>query len=149
MAATLASMITRVEDFVLDGANVKFTEANITDALRQAVSDISLAAGVAITLDGLDGAAATTLPARLEGTLVTGAAGFLGLMRAGARADWESQADGEPKRLGEWGSYWLKYFRNRLDGYYPAETGRMYDQRRSAAPFASWADDFGEKGVND
>jgi hypothetical protein len=147
MALNLAAVITRVENFCLDASNVKFTEANITDAVRQALGDISLAAGEVILLDGLDSAAETTLPARLEGVLVTGAAGFLGLMRAGARADWESQSDGEPKRMGEWGSYWLKYFRGRVDDYYPAGTGRMFDQRRTSAPFASWADDFGEKGA--
>jgi len=145
MAVTLASLITRVEDFVLDASNVKFTEANITDAIRQALADVSLAAGVVLTIDDLDSATDTTLPPRLEGALVCGAAGFLGLMRAGSRADWESQADAEPKRLAEWGQYWLKYFRGRVDDYYPAESGRMYDQRRSAAPFAAWADDFGEK----
>ncbi len=147
MAYDLATVITRVENFCLDASNVKFTEASITDAIRQALGDMSLAAGVVLTLDGLDSAAATTLPARLEGALVTGAAGYVALMRAGSRADWESQSQAEPKKLQDWGSYWLKYFRGRLDDYYPAETGRMYDQRRTSAPFAAWADDLGEKGA--
>lgn len=147
MAYDLATVITRVENFCLDASNTKFTEASITDAIRQALGDVSLAAGVVLTLDGLDGATETTLPPRLEGSLVSGAAGYAAMMRVGSRADWESQSQDEPKKLQAWGSYWLKWFRGRVDDYFPAESGRMYDQRRSAAPFAAWADDLGEKGA--
>ena len=144
MAVTLAAILTRTEDFLLDGSNSKFTEADITNAIRAAMGEVSLKAGEVLTLDGLDSAAATTLPARLESVLVVGAAAHCALMRAGARADWESQAEGEPKKLFDWGSYWMKYFLGRVSDFYPTEL-RMYDQRRSAAPFASWADDLGEK----
>ncbi len=145
MTATLTGLIALVEDFLKDGANVKYSEAEITRALQVALSEASLAAGQSLVISGLDGAELTTLPPRLEQPLACGAAGICAMMRAGARAEWERRPGQEPERLMAWGEYWFAHFQARLAEFYPAATARTADQRRTASPWAAWNDDFGER----
>jgi hypothetical protein len=145
MAMTLAEATERAAIVLGDVGNLKWSAAEVAAGLAQALGEMSLAAGQALTLAGLEGAAATTLPATLERALVTGAAGWCAVMRAGAKADWESQSQGEPQRLAEWGDRRLVEFRAQLGQVYRDEA-RLHGQRTSSAPWAGWADDFGERG---
>lgn len=146
MSITLNVAIERVEGLLRDSANVRFSEADLALGVRLALAEIWLAAGELLALEGLDGALETSLPAHLEALLATGGAGYAALARAAARADWEMQDAGEFRQLHRWGEERLRDFRALLRQTYPVETARLRDQRRSAAPWAAWTDDFGERG---
>jgi hypothetical protein len=144
----LTDLITQVEGLLADAGNVKWSDAEITNGLRLAMSEASLNAGELLTLTGLDSAPATTLPALVEGILALGGAAYCAVQRVAAWADWESESL-ESAQLQGWGEARLQDFRTLLRQAYPAETTRVRDQRRSTAPFAAWTDDFGEQGKDE
>ncbi len=119
MGLTLTTATDFVELLLADSSNVKWSTSEISFAIRQALGELSEAAGQAFTLNGLDGAAATTVPALLESALISGAAGFCAVIRVGSRADWESSAEGEPARLSAWGAARLGEFRSQVKAKYP------------------------------
>ncbi len=145
MAFDLTAALERVEELLLDTANVRFSEEEITAAVRLALAELSLAAGEGVALEGLDGALETTFAEHLAHLVALGGAGFAALARAGSRADWELQDAGEFANLNRWAEQRLLEFRALLNRAYPDANARMRDQRRSLAPWAGWADDFGER----
>ena len=148
MAFDLSTTHEKVAGLLGDPTHVRWDEEQIELAIAQALGEISLAAGQTMTLKDLEDAAETSVPAQLAAALVSGAAGFCAAMRAGARADWESQAEGEPQRLSAWGEARLAEFRAQVSRLYAAEA-RLHSQRAGTAPWAGWPDDFGERGQND
>lgn len=148
MALDLSTTHEKVAALLGDPAHVRWDEDQIELAIAQALGEISLAAGQPLTLNGLEDAPETSVPEQLAAALVSGAAGFCAVMRAGARADWESQAEGEPQRLSAWGEARLAEFRAQVGRLFAVEA-RLHSQRTGTAPWGGWPDDFGELGQND
>lgn len=126
MTLTLTDALTRLRALLVDSGSVGvWSEETLTAGLRQALAEASLAAAadcageVVFTLAGLDGAGETSLPARLEGLLCWGAAGYaavvLGLEELGRQ---RLLPQGIPLR--EWGEQRLKEFRFMLAAEFPA-----------------------------
>jgi len=139
------TVVERVAGLLLDPERVKYGEAEMLAGLRLALGELSLRAGEAYLLTGLDGAMETTLPETLETLLVIGAAGYTALARAGARADWELQDEGEFQRLRSWAEGRLEDFRKVMRSLYPAHVPRVHGQYRSQAPWAAWHGTLGEE----
>lgn len=82
-----ADLLIRVRAGLMDTQAAVWQSAELDEALRQALTDMSLAAGVSYTLTGLDGALLTSLPAQYFAALVRGAAAYAVLWRAIERLD--------------------------------------------------------------
>lgn len=144
-ALDVNTVMERVAGLLLDPERVKYGEAEVLAGLRLALGELSLRAGEPYALAGLDGVTETTLPATLETLLVIGAAGYAALARAGARADWELQDEGEFQRLQSWAEGRLGDFRKVMGTLFPANMPRVRDQHRSQAPWAAWHGALGEE----
>lgn len=122
MAATLAGMRERVAAALMDGDHRVWSEPALDEALRLALGEYQLAGGAPVTLAGLDGAAATTLPALHETMIVAGAAGYAGTMRSVDRVDAFDPED-ESRALVSWAQMLLERFRQMLAGVFPGYGG--------------------------
>lgn len=153
MAATLAGMRARVAAALMDSDRRVWSDAALEEALRLALGEYQLAGGAAVTLAGLDGAAATTLPALHESMVVAGAAGYAGVMRSVDRVD-AFDPDDESRALVAWAQALLLTFRQMLGGVFPGyggapvvsgqpssgEQARLAGLRTSAnPPWGRWA----------
>lgn len=72
---TLTDLRTRLAASLADDTSLVFTEAIYTEAIRGALEEIGNVYGTQLTIEGLDGATATTLPDKDIPCLLTGAAG--------------------------------------------------------------------------
>ncbi len=146
MAVVYADVLARVRLFVMDAGSTIWADADLQGAIRLALQEINLKAGASYTLSGLDAAAATTLPANLEGIFVLGASGYAGQGRAVDRAESYELAN-ETAGLETWSNQVLTAFRSMLASLYPEEQARTADQKAATSSLTgSWADDFGEIG---
>ena len=82
-----ADLLIRVRAGLMDTSAAVWHSTELDEALRQALADMSLAAGATYSLTGLDGALITSLPAQYFANLVRGAAGYAVLWRAIERLD--------------------------------------------------------------
>lgn len=82
-----SDLLIRVRAGLMDTSAAVWQSAELDEALRQALADMSLAAGASYTLTGLDGALITSLPAQYFTALVRGAAAYAVLWRAIERLD--------------------------------------------------------------
>ena len=126
MPATLATLIDRVEALVMDSGNRVFDVVTITEGLRLALGEYNLARETAtlaaVTLNGLDGAAATTLGVGHESLLVLGGGGYAASARAVDRAE-SFELDQESASLAGWAGKRLSEFRSMLTILHPGYSG--------------------------
>lgn len=80
-------LLIRVRAGLMDTSAAVWQSTELDEALRQALADMSLAAGATYTLTGLDGAIITSLPVQYFAALVRGAAAYAVLWRAIDRLD--------------------------------------------------------------
>ncbi len=139
MTTTLATMIQSTRDVLGDDGTV-YSEGALTAGIRLALAEYALATGTTATVQGLDGAAETTLPAIHEMLLARGAAGYCACsQKAGALAQRLPEDFGASKDLLEWGESTLADFSARLRGI--AEGARVSGLRQSQAPWGDPWDD--------
>jgi len=115
MSSTLASLRDRVEAYLQDSTNLVFDVNTLEECIRLAMADYSMSTGVAHTLAGLDGAAATTLPAIHDSVIVIGSAGYTITSRAIKRAESYQMSQKVPKEVTEWGWERLNQFSRLLE----------------------------------
>lgn len=72
---TLTDLRNRLAASLADDTSLVFTETIYTEAIRRALEEIANVYGTQLTIEGLDGAVATTLPDKDIPCLLTGAAG--------------------------------------------------------------------------
>jgi hypothetical protein len=117
--ATLLTITARVRSLLMDaGASPIWSDATITEGVRLALGEYALAGAAAQTLEGLDGAAVTSLPAVHESLLVGGAAAYAALARNVDRAE-SFQLDGEAGQLKSWADTRLKEYKAGLSFVFP------------------------------
>lgn len=125
MASTLASLSTRVSQTLLDTGSAIWAAAAVTEGIRTALGEYNFAAkiedpaAVAVTLNGLDGAAATTLPADHDTPIVWGACAYCVQARAVDRAD-SLSLGADAVKLKAWGDDRLREFKIMLGTLFPA-----------------------------
>ena len=110
MTATLSSLETRVKTYLSDATGLIFTTELVDEGLRLALGQLNLTLSGAYTLAGLDGAAATTLPAVQESLLVGGAAGYAAQSRVVKRAESFNLEQTVAQALATWGDDRLQDF---------------------------------------
>lgn len=115
MTATLESLIGRTAAYLQDPSSLVFSSDALQEALRLALAEYNLALGSTCTLDGLDNAEQTTLPAEHESVLVLGAAGLAASARSMRRAEFPSLAARQEQTLAEWGEQNLQRFYTLLE----------------------------------
>jgi hypothetical protein len=98
-AATLATARDRVEMYLGDSSNLTYSTDTLDEAIRSALAEISVVHGTALTLNGLDSASATTLPALDEFALIIGAVAFALQFRNAARLEDAMPQAAEPDSL--------------------------------------------------
>lgn len=108
--ATLTTMIGRVRAVLVDSGGLLWSDGTVTEGIRLALGEYGLASGGPAQLEGLDGAAASNLPAGHESLAVWGAAGYAALARAVDRAD-NAQLGTEASALQGWGEARLKEYK--------------------------------------
>lgn len=101
--ATLSAIRDRVERGLMDTSNLIWASADLDEAIRRALSRISLACGGARqTLNGLDGATVTSLQEEDELVLLTGAEFYAAFSRALDRMESPNLNEDAPLRFLEW-----------------------------------------------
>jgi hypothetical protein len=100
------------------GAKVWDT-ATVTEGIRLAIGEYSLANKAAVTLQGLDAAPATTLNALHDTVIVWGAAAYAALSRTVDRADTYQDTGDAPAALKSWGDTRLREFKGMLGFLFP------------------------------
>jgi hypothetical protein len=118
MASSLTSLSTRVSALLMDSANLIWPAAAITEGIRSAIGEYGTAGKSAVTLDGLDSASSTTLPAVHDTVIVVGAAGYAAAARAADRAE-SFQLGSESAELKTWADKRLSEFRGMLGFIFP------------------------------
>jgi hypothetical protein len=118
MASTLSSLSARVSVMLMDTSNLIWDAGTVTEGIRSAIGEYGTAGEAAVTLNGLDSAAATTLPAVHDTVIVLGAAGYAATARAADRAE-AFQLGSESADLKAWGEARLKEFRGMLGFIFP------------------------------
>ncbi len=116
--ATLISLLARVRSVLMDLNAQIWTDGVITEGLRLAVGEYALASAAPASLEGLDGASASSFPAGHESMLVWGAAAYAALARAVDRAE-SFQPGGEAGDLKTWGDARLREFKSMLGVAFP------------------------------
>jgi hypothetical protein len=149
MALTYADALARTRLLVSDSGSTRWADADLQAGIRLALQEVSLFAGNAYTLSGLDGAGSTTLPSLLEGVLVLGAGAYAGQARAVNRAEsFELANEGSDVRV--WAEKGVAGFLGALERMFPKEQTRTASQKAAVdPPWGGWADDFGEVGRNE
>ncbi|WP_298007925.1 MULTISPECIES: hypothetical protein [Anaerolinea] len=147
MTLTLSDLLNRVRLFLHDSEGARYSQDDLTAAVRMALMEINLVSAQAFTLAGLDGVIETTLPERLHHLLGMGAAGYAATARAAAQAEWELSPQKELS-LTLWSRNVMEDFRRILCTLYPPETARLHEQR-AATPFVRWDGDLGESHPHD
>ena len=110
----LADLLTRLRAFLVDSGSVSYSDASLTEAIRQAAGDLGRAYGKFVTIDDLDLAAATNVDVLDVDLLLRGAAGYAARMRAVDRADSANLGQSMPANLLEWSKNTLYWFDDKL-----------------------------------
>ncbi len=76
MTATLTSLETRIKTYLSDTTSLVFSTGLVDEGMRLALGQYNLVMVSSCTINGLDGAGATTLPANAESLIVLGAGGY-------------------------------------------------------------------------
>jgi hypothetical protein len=114
MANDLAGIRDRVELYLMDVNNKSWDTATLDEALKQALSDLSGAAGAALAIKDLDAAAATTVENQDLATLIHGAAAYAASSRAVKRTEMVSIGEGIQITLKAWTTVAMEIFKDRL-----------------------------------
>jgi hypothetical protein len=118
MAFDYATTLTRLRVFLMDSSSAIWADADLQGSIRMAVGETSLYAGSTLTLSGLDGAGATTIPTALETALLSGSAGYAAAARTADRAE-NFELNGEADALAKWAAARLEDWRGMLAAQYP------------------------------
>lgn len=138
MAETLTSMRAKLADVLQDPAGLVFDSAAIDGAIRTALAEYSLAKGTPQTLDGLEGAAATTFP-DVEAVVITiGAAGYAVEGRVFKRSESFNFKQYSSPEIRLWADSQLKLFRAYLK---QIRAGSFRGAGAAAWPDRGWAMD--------
>lgn len=147
MSLNLNTLLERTRLFLHDGEGARYSDDDLTTAIRMALMELNLVSAQAYTLEGLDGVETTTLPETLHHLLGMGAAGYAATARAAEQVEWElSPQKGLPLAL--WGRNVMEDFRRILCALYPPEIARLHEQR-TATPFVRWEGTLGEEHPDD
>ncbi len=123
----------RVRCHLNDAAGLIWTDAMLGAAVRSALQAIGRIVEETFTLEGLDGALETTLPAEDEHALVTGAVAYALTFRASGRFEDASLNQDLPSALADWASAHMARFQALLGEI------RTRDQQRSVeVPYCEW-----------
>jgi hypothetical protein len=110
----LAAILDRVELYLMDVNNKSWDTTTLTEAIKQALTDLSQAAGVALAIKDLDSAAATTVEAQDLGVLVQGAAAYAASSRTVKRTEMVSIGEGPQTTLKAWAALAMETFKDRM-----------------------------------
>ena len=136
----LAAYIDRLRAFLVDSLEVSFSDATLTEAIRQAIGDLGRAYGAFVTIEDLDSALATTVELIDEDLVVRGAAGFAARMRAIDRSDSANLGQSMPSNLLDWSKNTLYYFDGRM-----REVKQRLLQQSTNGPAGEWTWDESDK----
>ena len=132
-------ILQRLRAALVDVAGVIWGTDELDEALRQALADLGQAGGVAYAVAGLDGAAATTLPAAQCEALVRGAVAYALLWRAAERVDAFNYQAGLPGDALAAAAAVMRRFEAALAGLAAQRTSAMHTAE--AAPYPDGTDE--------
>jgi hypothetical protein len=139
MAATLASILSSAEQQLLDTTNLIFSDNLITEGIRSALTEISQVHGATLTLSGLDGAAATSLPDLDAQVLVMGAVAYTIRFRVMSRFEEATPEFQQPEKIAQWATEAMDKFQAEL---YQVKM-RLF-QNSVDHPYSQWEWDEGD-----
>jgi len=139
MAHTLASVRDQLENRLEDSTNLVFSTAILDEAIRAALNDLSAAYGSALTLNGLDGAAATNFADVDLNTLLVGAMGYSCHFRQIGKFEEASPVREHPEELANWASRFMDDFVNLV---YQIKLRKF--QESTTSPISAWEWDEGD-----
>ena len=87
MTATLATLETRLKNYLSDSTSIVFQIPLLDEGIRLALGQLNLTLTQAYIISGLDGAGSTTLPTNLESLIVVGSSGYAAQSRAVKRTE--------------------------------------------------------------
>ncbi len=114
MSFTLTLARTAVKEHLVDHNNLTWSNNAIDEALRSALREISRICGQSLTLEGLDGAAATTLDPLDDQILVDGAVAYALTQRASRRFEEASPEKELPPDFAAYATARMQVFHSQL-----------------------------------
>ena len=139
MAHTLASVRDQLENRLEDSTNLIFSTTALDEAIRASLNELSNAYGSAQTLNGLDGAAATTFSDLDLNTLVVGAMAYACRFRLMSKFEEASPVREHPEDLAKWTETFMSDFENLI---YQIKLRKF--QEATTAPISEWTWDEGD-----
>lgn len=139
MAHTLATVRDMLENRLVDSTNLFFATAVLDESIRAALNEVSTAYGTALTLNGLDGAAATTFEDIDLNALVVGAMAYACRFRLIDKYEEASPVREHPEDLAKWATDFMQDFLSLTTGI----RLRIF-QESSNTPHAAWDWDEGD-----
>ncbi len=133
-----ADLVVRLRAGLMDTDGAVWQSGELDEAMRQALSDMGLAAGATYAVEGLDGAATTSLPSAHFATLVRGAAAYAMLWRAMERVDAFSSRPNLPSAALAAAAALLARFETALTHLAAMRLAEM--QTAAASPYPTGAD---------
>lgn len=115
----LSDLYPRIRATLHDIPGLVYDTPTLDEALRAALAAYTVGNLFAVRLEGLDGAADTSLPASHEALIVLGAAGYAARARAAEQAG-RAQPEGDPAALRLWAESQLAEFQRLLASVFPA-----------------------------
>lgn len=117
MTITLTTMTARVRALLVDSGAQLWSDAALTEGIRMALGEYRLAGNADVTLEGLDGAAATSFDPLHDGLFVLGGAAYAAVSRAVSPAERIENPGGAAIKA--WGDQRLKEFKAMLCALFP------------------------------
>ena len=133
MSLTLSTAKARVGVHLNDTGRLIWSETMLETAIREALQAVGRVLGESLTLSGLDGASATSLPDDVEPILVTGAVAYALTFRASGRFEDARTAESLPKSFSDWAGAHVARFQAML-----AQVKWQGHQTASQSPYAGW-----------
>ncbi len=133
MPITLSEIHNQAKIHLSDSYSLIYTSEILDEAVRSALSDISRASGVVLTLSGLDEAAETTLPEQDEHALIAGAVAYALNFRASGRFEDAVPHKDLPPALADWAAEQMAHFQTLLAGI----KARIH-QNSADVPYSQW-----------
>jgi hypothetical protein len=139
MAHTLTTVRDQLENRLEDATNLIFATTALDEAIRASLNDLSTAYGSAQTLNGLDGAAATTFSDLDLNTLVVGAMAYVCRFRLIGKFEEASPVREHPEDLAKWAVDFMADFEALI---YQIKLRKF--QESTTSPISEWEWDEGD-----
>ena len=139
MAATLTTAKAQLEEQLSDLTNLVWSGSALEEALRASLAELSRVYGSSLTLNGLDGASASTFDDADTHVLINGGLAYAIRFRVMGQFEEASPEDLQPEKMAAWATETMQQFQSDLTMVKLRKFQESLDH-----PYTAWAWEEGE-----